>query len=83
MLYNIYYNGTPVTKYILFPETLYPVIIFCVLQLIQSYEERDRAIKYCLTTVSDSVENLKAKRQSDPDNIDVVKSLRKEQTKVK
>lgn len=47
-----------------------------------SYEQRDKCIQHCLNVVNEDVKKLNAKRLEDPDNVQVLKALRKEQTKV-
>ncbi len=46
------------------------------------YSIRDNAIKDCIAKVSDNVKDLREKRDKDPDNFEVIKQLRKEQTSV-
>ncbi|KFM56799.1 Coiled-coil domain-containing protein 58, partial [Stegodyphus mimosarum] len=50
-------------------------------QLIHSYERREQAIKKCIDVTAKEVQTLKDKRSSDPDNFELLKQLRKVQTK--
>ena len=43
---------------------------------------RDDAIKKCIGEVSNKVKELREQKSKDPDNIDVMRNLRKEQTSV-
>ncbi|XP_064473317.1 protein MIX23-like [Ornithodoros turicata] len=52
-------------------------------KLLASYSQREKAIKQCLQFSSDRVHNLKEERSKDPDNLDVLKRLRKEQTQLR
>ena len=46
------------------------------------YKVRDDAIKKCIGEVSEKVKELQDRKQKDPDNFDVMRNLRKEQTSV-
>ncbi|GFY63795.1 coiled-coil domain-containing protein 58 [Trichonephila inaurata madagascariensis] len=50
-------------------------------QLLESYEKREKAIKNCIGETSRDVQTLKDKRTNDPDNFELLKELRKVQTK--
>ncbi|XP_065057134.1 protein MIX23-like [Rhopilema esculentum] len=49
-------------------------------QLKKVYQTRDDAIKGCIAEVSERVKNLREQKNKDPDNFDIMKKLRKEQT---
>ena len=56
---------------------------FCFsLQLLSGYKTREQAIKKCINVVSENTKQLQEQRLKDPDNFQVMKDLRKEQTKV-
>ena len=44
---------------------------------------RDDAIKKCIEEVSDKVKGLREEKSKDPDNFDISRKLRKEQTSVR
>ncbi|GFR61388.1 coiled-coil domain-containing protein 58-like, partial [Elysia marginata] len=48
-----------------------------------SYDQRAHSIRHCLEKVSNEVEDLRRKKNEAPDDIDVMKNLRKEQTKLR
>ncbi|CAL1300551.1 unnamed protein product [Larinioides sclopetarius] len=50
-------------------------------QLLQSYEKRESVIKSCIGEADKEVRGLKDKRVNDPDNFELLKQLRKVQTK--
>lgn len=50
-------------------------------QLQLSYEQRAKSITRCLEIVNNDVETLRQKKSDSPDDIDIIKTLRKEQTK--
>ncbi|KAG8189424.1 hypothetical protein JTE90_020238 [Oedothorax gibbosus] len=50
-------------------------------QLLQSYEQRESSIKSCIAETSNQVQTLKDQRVNDPDNFQLLKDLRKAQTK--
>jgi len=52
-------------------------------QIQSSYKQRESSIKTCISVVSDSVKHLKEERQQNGDDVDVLKKLRKEQTKLR
>jgi len=52
-------------------------------QLTVSYDQRDRIIRRCIQKVSENVRQLKDKRVEDRDNLDLLKVMRKEQTKLR
>ncbi|XP_054165605.1 protein MIX23-like [Oppia nitens] len=52
-------------------------------QLQTSYSQREKSIKHCISVVSDRVKSIKSQRQQNEDDMDVLKSLRKEQTKLR
>ena len=51
-------------------------------QLEQAYSSREAAIKKCISQVSGDVNNLRVAKSNYPDDTNVLKKLRKEQTKV-
>jgi len=52
-------------------------------QLNKVYKVRDDAIKKCIGEVSDKVKELREQKNKDPDNFDILRSLRKEQTSLR
>ncbi|XP_076444469.1 protein MIX23-like [Babylonia areolata] len=52
-------------------------------QLEQSYSAREKAIKTCIAKVSDDVGGLRKAKADNPDSGEVLKKLRKEQTKLR
>ncbi|KAK7790849.1 hypothetical protein R5R35_010723 [Gryllus longicercus] len=52
-------------------------------QLKGSYEKRETSIKTCITQVANKVRELKTEREKKPDDIGLLKHLRKEQTKLR
>ena len=67
----------------LYMLSIYNILLFftCV-QLNKVYKVRDDAIKKCIGEVSDKVKELREQKNKDPDNFDILRSLRKEQTSV-
>ena len=61
-------------------------VVFCIScfihQLLEGYQTRDHSIKRCITEVSNSVRQLREKRDANADDFQAIKDLRKEQTKV-
>ncbi|KAK3777008.1 hypothetical protein RRG08_008863 [Elysia crispata] len=47
-----------------------------------SYDQRASSIRHCLTTVNNEVEILRHKKMEAPDDLEIIKNLRKEQTKI-
>ncbi|CAG2175651.1 unnamed protein product [Oppiella nova] len=52
-------------------------------QIENSYTQRENSIKQCISVVSSRVKHLKDERQVNEDNVDVMKSLRKQQTRLR
>eukprot|EP00794_Sanderia_malayensis_P000443 gene443-1084_t len=52
-------------------------------QLNDVYKIRDAAIRNCIETVSSKVKQLREQRDKDPDNFEIMKQLRKEQTSLR
>lgn len=52
-------------------------------QLLSGYKTRDQAIKKCITLVSENAKQLRERNEKNPDDFQIMKDLRKEQTKVK
>ncbi|CAG2102409.1 unnamed protein product [Medioppia subpectinata] len=52
-------------------------------QIQDSYSQREKSIKQCISVVSTRVKQLKDKRQANDEDLDVMKSLRKEQTRLR
>ena len=52
-------------------------------QLLQGYKTRDNAIKGCITEVSERIKTLQQQRDRDPDDIELIKNIRKHQTRVR
>ena len=52
-------------------------------QLLGGYKTRDQAIKKCITLVSENAKQLREKNEKNPDDFQIMKDLRKEQTKVR
>ena len=48
----------------------------------QARQQREHAIKRCISQASGVVQELRKKKEADPDNIEVLKHLRKEQSRV-
>ncbi|RUS85217.1 hypothetical protein EGW08_007043 [Elysia chlorotica] len=48
-----------------------------------AYDQRASSIRHCLTTVNNEVEILRQKKMEAPDDIEILKTLRKEQTKLR
>ena len=57
--------------------------IFVLFQLNKAYTVRDTAIKKCIEEVSVRVKDLNMQKNNDPDNFEVLRNLRKEQTSVR
>ena len=53
-----------------------------ILQLLTAYQTRDQAIKKCINTVNENVQQLRKRKEKNQDDIQVMKDLGKEQTKV-
>jgi len=49
-------------------------------QLLKSYNDRDSLLKGCIAQSSERVRRVKERKDAEPDNPQVLKSLRKEQT---
>ena len=47
-----------------------------------SYNQREAAIKKCINEVSAANEDLRKAKEKEPDNIDILLKLRKQQNKV-
>ena len=54
-----------------------------ILQLLTAYQTRDQAIKKCINTVNENVQQLRKRKEKNQDDIQAMKELGKEQTKVK
>ena len=54
-----------------------------ILQLLTAYQTRDQAIKKCINTVNENVQQLRKRKEKNQDDIQALKDLGKEQTKVK
>ncbi|KAK3096893.1 hypothetical protein FSP39_004504 [Pinctada imbricata] len=52
-------------------------------QLVKAYNSRDQSIRYCINTISQTVQSLREKKVATPDDFEVMKALRKEQTKLR
>ncbi|XP_071439866.1 protein MIX23 [Hetaerina americana] len=52
-------------------------------QLQNNYQHRESSIKRCISVVADKVRNMKTRRESSPDDVSLLKILRKEQTKLR
>ncbi|XP_014674698.1 PREDICTED: coiled-coil domain-containing protein 58-like, partial [Priapulus caudatus] len=48
-----------------------------------SYTHRDRAIRSCITHAADAVATSRQRKADDPDSLAVMKTLRKEQTRLR
>ncbi|XP_059165833.1 protein MIX23-like isoform X2 [Physella acuta] len=48
-----------------------------------SYDQRDQSIRHCIELVTDDVKKLRQKKLDAPDDVEILRSLRKEQTKLK
>lgn len=48
----------------------------------ESYNSREKAIKTCINVVSNTIDKLHEAKKLAPDNFDLLKKLREEQTKV-
>ncbi|KAH9496563.1 Coiled-coil domain-containing protein 58 [Bulinus truncatus] len=48
-----------------------------------SYDQRDKSIRHCIELVNDDVKKLRQKKLEAPDDVDVLRALRKEQTKLR
>lgn len=56
--------------------------VLVILQLLTAYQTRDRAIKKCINTVNENVQQLRKRKEKNQDDIQAMKDLGKEQTKV-
>ena len=54
-----------------------------ILQLLTAYQTRDQAIKKCINTVNENVQQLRKRKEKNQNDIQAMKDLGKEQTKVK
>lgn len=52
-------------------------------QLQESYNSREKAIKKCINVVSNSIDKLHEEKNRDPDNFEIMKELKKEQTQLR
>ncbi|XP_046392912.1 protein MIX23 [Ischnura elegans] len=52
-------------------------------ELQSNYEHRESSIKKCISVVADKVRNTKTQRETNPDDINLLKILRKDQTKLR
>ncbi|KAJ7394223.1 Coiled-coil domain-containing protein 58 [Desmophyllum pertusum] len=52
-------------------------------ELLAGYKTRDQAIKKCITLVSENTKQLRETNDKRPDDFQVMKDLRKEQTKLR
>ncbi|XP_018327881.1 coiled-coil domain-containing protein 58 [Agrilus planipennis] len=52
-------------------------------QLDDSYTKREDALKHCITVTTNDVRKLKASRENDSNNLQLLKQLKAEQTKLK
>lgn len=51
-------------------------------QLLQGYKTRENAIKGCIMEVSETINTLQGQRDRDPDDMQLIKDIRKHQTRV-
>ncbi|XP_034025359.1 coiled-coil domain-containing protein 58 [Thalassophryne amazonica] len=51
--------------------------------MMEAHQRRDKAIKSCIAQTSEVVGQLREERAKDNDNLELIKQLRKEQTKLK
>lgn len=56
--------------------------VLVILQLLTAYQTRDQAIKKCINTVNENVQQLRKRKEKNQDDIQAMKDLGKEQTKV-
>ena len=56
--------------------------VLVILQLLTAYQTRDQAIKKCINTVNENVQQRRKRKEKNQDDIQVMKDLGKEQTKV-
>ena len=62
----------------------FPLIdVVITLQLLTAYKTRDQAIKKCINTVNENVQQLRKRKENNQDDIQAMKDLGKEQTKVR
>nr|XP_022293022.1 coiled-coil domain-containing protein 58-like isoform X2 [Crassostrea virginica] len=52
-------------------------------ELSKEYDKREKAIKSCVSLLSKKVNAIREERQENMDDIDLIKKLRKEQTKLR
>lgn len=52
-------------------------------QLLAGYQTREQAIKRCINTVNENTQQLRERRDKNPDDYYAMRDLRKEQTKVR
>ncbi|KAL9969470.1 hypothetical protein ACROYT_G021690, partial [Oculina patagonica] len=52
-------------------------------ELLGGYKTRDQAIKKCITLVSENAKQLREKNEKNPDDFQIMRDLRKEQTKIR
>ncbi|CAL1546896.1 unnamed protein product [Lymnaea stagnalis] len=48
-----------------------------------SYDQRDKSIRHCIEIVNDDVKKLRQSKLDAPDDVDILRALRKEQTKLR
>lgn len=48
-----------------------------------SYDQRDKSIRHCIELVNDDVKKLRQRKLDAPDDVDILRALRKEQTKLR
>lgn len=51
-------------------------------QIQKGHEDRENVIKNCIVATAETVKKLKAAKENNPDNFDVMKNLKTEQRKV-
>ena len=56
--------------------------VLVILQLLAAYQTRDQAIKKCINIVNENVQQLRKRKENNQDDIQAMKDLGKEQTKV-
>ncbi|CAH3176968.1 unnamed protein product [Porites evermanni] len=52
-------------------------------ELLTAYQTRDQAIKKCINTVNENVQQLRKRKENNQDDIQAMKDLGKEQTKLR
>lgn len=52
-------------------------------ELLAGYQTRGEAIKKCIHTVNENAQQLRRRRENNPDDMQIMRDLRKEQTKLR